>query len=212
MSLTKHRHTFLFLLLIVSYQRAHAQFKTAFEIQNEDIKTVWFQADQVSTIQVKTHNASQFIFSSSSESTYKNDLYFDYHIKNDSLIIKSIFPEALEFGDNKMTSMQEFSVSVNFVLPHQSKLIIDSDIISVIAKGQFENFQLNTKSGNCRLNQFLGNADVNTYSGNITIYTRYASVNAFSRNGKSQIDRFYTKSYQMNLKSVNGDIIVRQME
>lgn len=208
----KLRQIFLFLLLTFSYQQAYPQFKTAFEIQNEDIKTVWFQANQVSTIHIQTHNLPRFIFTSSSESTYKSELYFDYRIQNDSLIIKSIYPKALEFGDNKMTSMQEFSVSVNFSLPQQSTFIIDSDLASVVGQGQFDFFQLNTKSGHCKLERFIGNANINTYSGNITIHTKHANVQALSQNGKLQMHRFYSKIHQLNLKTVNGDIIVRQME
>ena len=203
---------FLFLILMFFFQMAHSQFKTAFEIKNEDIKTVWLQANQVSTIHIQTHNSSQFIFSSSSESTYKNDLYFDYHIKNDSLIIKSIYPKALEFGDNKMTSMQGFSVSVKFEIPQNSKFIIESDLASVFGQGQFEYLQLNTKSGHCNLKTFEGNANINTFNGNIKINTKSADIKAFSQNGMLKVDSFNYKKYHINLKTVNGDIIVRQME
>jgi len=208
----KLRQIFLYLLLTFFYQQAYPQFKTAFEIQNEDIKTVWFQADQVSTIHIKTHNTSQFIFTSSSESTYNSELYFDYRIQNDSLIIKSIYPKALEFGDNKMTSMQEFSVSVNFRLPELSTLIIDSDLASVFGQAQLEYFQLNTKSGHCSLNRFLGSADINTFNGNIKIITKNADIKAFSQKGTLKVDPLYYKKHQINLKTVNGDIVVRQME
>ncbi|RRO24959.1 DUF4097 family beta strand repeat-containing protein [Flavobacteriaceae bacterium 14752] len=203
---------FILIALAFSIQKAYPQFKTAFEIKNNDIKVVWFQAYQVSKIEIKTHKSSFFKFNSSAESTYKTDLYFDYRIQNDTLIIKSIYPKALEYGDNKMTSMQEFSVSVNFSLPQQSKLIIDSDLASVFGEGQFDNFQLNTKSGHCELKRFIGNANINSYSGSITIHTRNANVKAFSQNGDLKVDQFYNKKHQINLKTVNGDIIVRQME
>ncbi len=207
------KQIFLFLLIVfLSIQKAYPQFKTAFEINNNDIKVVWFQAYQVSKIEIKTHKPSFFKFNSSAESTYKSDLYFDYHIKNDSLIIKSIYPKALEFGDNKMTSMQGFSVSVNFSLPQGSKLIIESDLASVEGEGEFEYFQLNTKSGHCHFKAFVGNADINTFNGNIKINTKNAGIKAFSQNGMLKVDSFYYKKHQINLKTVNGDIIVRQME
>ncbi len=194
------------------FQNLHAQFKTAFEINNNEIKTVYFQAQQVSKIHIKTNKSSQFIFASSSESTYKSDLYFDYQIQSDSLIIKSIYPKNLAFGDNKMTSMQEFSVSVNFSLPRFSKLIIDSDLASVIGQGQFKYFQLNTKSGHCNLKAFSGNANINTFNGHIKIQTKNANVDAFSQNGTVRVDEFYHKKNQIRLKTVNGNIIVTQME
>ncbi|MGX1022997.1 DUF4097 family beta strand repeat-containing protein [Psychroflexus sp. MBR-150] len=207
------KQIFLFLLLVfLSIQKAYPQFKTAFEINNNDIKVVLFQANQVSKIEIKTHKSAYFKFNSSAESTYKTELYFDYRIQNDSLIIKSIYPKALEFGDNKMTSMQSFSVSVTFDLPQQSQLIIESDLASVEGQGEFEYFQLNTKSGHCNLKAFVGHADINTFNGNIKINTKRADIKAFSQNGMIKIDSFYSKKNQINLKSVNGNIIVRQME
>lgn len=203
----------IFILMVTfMFQKAYPQFKTAFKLNNDNIKVVWFQANQVSKIHLKTQSTSNFELTSSAESTYQADLYFDYTIQSDSLIIKSIYPKTLEFGDNKMTSMQEFSVSVSLILPHNTKLIIDSGLASVFGQGQFDYFQLNTKAGHCTLLSFEGNANINTYSGNITVHTKNADVEVFSQNGNLQVDRFYSKKNQINLKSVNGDIIVRQIE
>jgi len=204
------------ILLILStlfcYQKALSQFKTAFDIQNENIKVVYFEADQVSYLNIETQNKSRFQMTSSSEGSYKNDLYFDYTLKQDSLFIKSIYPKRLEYGDNKMTSTQEFSVSVDLRLPENLTLIIDSDLASVSGEGRFKNFQLNTKSGHCFFKSFYGNADVSTYNGDINLKTQDAKVEAFSQNGIVEIYDFLIQKNQINLKSVNGDIIVNQME
>ena len=201
----------IFWLLLI-FQSGFSQFKTAFDIKNKTVKVVYFEANQVSEIHLKTHKQSKFQFNSSSEGSYKSELYLNYQIIQDSLIIKSSFPKNLEFGDNKMTSMQEFSVKVNFIMPKNIKLIINSDLASVYGQGHFKSFLLNTKSGQCKLTPFSGNASINTYSGNIIIATKDAVIEAYSQNGIVDVYDFLINKNQIKLKTVNGDIIVTQME
>ena len=203
----------IYLFIIISiFQNGNSQFKTAFDIQNNNIKVVYFEANQVSEIYIETHKQSKFQLNSSSEGSYKTDLFFNYQIHQDSLIIKSSYPKNLEFGDNKMTSMQEFSVRVNFKMPKNLKLVINSDLATVYGQGRFQNFQLNTKSGQCQLKAFYGDADINTYNGNISITTKDADVEAYSQNGKVEVYDFLVYKNQIKLKTVNGNIIVTQME
>lgn len=203
---------FLLFLFIISTQLGYTQFRTAFKIQDPSIKVVLFEAQQVSQIRIETQKASVFHFKSASEGTYKTDLYFDHEIRNDSLIIRSVYPKHLEFGDNKMTSMQEFSVSVSFVMPQNIKLLIDSDLASVSGSGIFKHIQINTKSGNCQLNNFEGHANINTYNGNIFIQTKQAKVDAKSQTGEIKIDSALVENYDIDLRTVNGNIEVIQAQ
>lgn len=200
---------FLFILSFTT-QFGLSQNRASFSIQNNNIKVVLFEAQQVSLINIKTAKKSEFSFNSSSEGTYKNALYFDYEIAGDSLIIKSIYPKTLEFGDNKMTSMQEFSVSAKLILPENLKLFIDSEIASVEGSGKFKNLYINTKSGYVKLKKFIGNAGINTYDGGINIETREAKVKAKSQKGDLKISPSIIENYQLNLRTVNGDIKVIQ--
>lgn len=202
----------LLLLFCLSIQLGFSQFRTSFNIQNNSIKVVLFDAQQVSLITLETGKQSEFNFSSASEGTYQDDLYFDYEVKKDSLIIKSIYPKHLEFGDNKMTSMQEFSVSVKLSIPKNLKLFIDSEIASIEGSGDFQNLYINTKSGDCKLINFTGNADINTYDGRIYVKTKQAKVEAKSQNGAVKVSSTLLEKYQLNLRSVNGDIVVIQPE
>lgn len=199
---------FCFLLFI----KIRAQTTTSFTIQDKSINQVSFSAEQVSVINFTTHSESSISFASASESTYKNELYFDYKVEGSVLFIKSVFPARLAFGDNKMTSMQEFSVSVNMVLPEDLKLDIRSDMASVEGQGVFKSLTINTKSGYCRLKSFLGNANINTYDGLINLTTRQAKIKAQSQTGNVNIDESLVQNYFINLRSVNGDIKVIQME
>jgi len=201
---------FFLMALWLAIQSGYSQYKTAFKIQDSSIKVVVFEAQQVSLIRLDTSSQTTFTFNSASEGSYKTDLYFDYAVNQDSLIIKSIYPKHLEFGDDKMTSMQEFSVSVSLSLPKQLTLIIDSEIASVEGSGKYKHVQINTKSGNCKLINFLGDATINTFKGKIYIKTRRAKVEAKSQTGDVDIQSALVKNYQLNLRTVNGDIEVIQ--
>jgi hypothetical protein len=190
-------------------QWSFAQNVSVFTLENDAIKHVKFEARQISKIYVETVSGSNFQFQSSAESTYKNDLYFDYQVSNDSLIITDIYPKYLEFGNNKMTSTQVFSVEVWLKMPEQLSLFIDSNYGSMEVKGIFENLLINTKSGVCELKIEKTNANISTYSGDISIITKDVIVNAETQNGTLDIDTFLIEKYQLKLKSIDGDIKVK---
>jgi hypothetical protein len=190
----------------------YAQNTSRFKIENESINHIIFKAKQVSVINISTHSKNTILFNAASESTYKDELYFDYEIKNNKLFIKSIYPNRLAFGDNKMTSMQEFSVSVEMILPENLTLDITSEIASIEGQGVFKNVIINTKSGHCKLNPFKGNAKINTYDGYIKITTNQADVKAESQTGFVKIDESLVENYYLNLRSVKGNIKVIQTQ
>ena len=191
------------------FQVALGQNKSEFFLENKSIKHVMFEAKQIAKIYAETGPNSTFMFESSAESTYKNELYFDYSITNDSLIITDIYPKHLEFGSNKMTSTQIFSVEVWLKIPKDLSLSIDSKYASIAVNGEFKNLFVNTKSGTCSLNIVNTDANVSTYSGDIMIKTADAAVDAESQNGKLNITAFELKRHRLKLKSVDGDIIVK---
>lgn len=184
---------------------------SVFTLENDAIKHVKFEAKQISKIYIETISNSTFQFQSSAESTYKNELYFDYRVSNDSLVITDIYPKYLEFGNNKMTSTQVFSVEVWFKLPENLNVFIDSKYASIEAKGQFDNLILNTKSGICKLDIQKTNANISTYSGDISVLTKDVNVNAETQNGNLEVDTFLIEKYSLKLKSIDGDITVRNI-
>lgn len=190
----------------------NAQNMAYFSIDDQNIQRVVFQADQVSNIRLQTHSNSGFKFTSSSEGTYKNDIYFDHWVKQNTLYIKSNYPERLAFGDNKMNSMQDFSVKIDFILPENLSVDITSNIASVEGNGVFKNLIINTKSGQCHLDVFSGNAVINTYDGNINLTTKQAQISAFSQNGMVNVENVLIQRNFIDLKSVYGNIKVMQIE
>jgi hypothetical protein len=189
-----------------------AQITSQFKIEDDHIKKVFFAAKQVSKVNLKTHQSDVFQFNSSAEGSYKNDIYFDYEVKDDVLYIKSIYPERLAFGDNKMTSMQAFSVAVTLSLPKNLTVEIESEMASIEGSGQYKNLIINTKSGHCQLVNLRGNAIINTYDGNIVITTRQAKIEAKSQNGLLDIQQALIKKHVVVLRSVNGNIKVMQTD
>ena len=189
-----------------------AQITSQFKIEDKNITNVLFTAKQVSKIDINTHQDTFIKFSSSSEGSYRNDIYFDYEVKENVLYITSIYPERLAFGDNKMTSMQEFSVAVELYLPEDINVEIISEIASVEARGHYKNLIINTKSGHCRLVSLNANAIINTYDGNIYITTRNAKIEAKSQNGKLDIEQSLIEKRELVLRSVNGNIKVIQTD
>jgi hypothetical protein len=189
-----------------------AQITSQFKIEDKNIKKVFFVADQVSLVKIDTHQDNFIQFNSASEGSYRNDIYFDYEVKNDVLYIKSIYPERLAFGDNKMTSMQEFSVAVELLLPRNLNVEINSEIATVTGSGNYNNLIINTKSGHCRMTFLVGNAIINTYDGNIFIETKQAEIDANSQNGKVEIEKSLIEKHKLDLRSVNGNIKVMQID
>lgn len=189
-----------------------SQFKTAFDIQDKNIKVVYFRADQVSEIQMQTYNQNHIQLQSKSEGSYKSELYFNYQISQDSLIINSVYPKPLEYGHNKMTSTQVFSVNVNLSLPDNVRLIIDSSLTSFYGRGRLTYLQINTKSGHCYFEGFLNKASINTYNGSVNLNIQDAKVEGNSQNGSVEIFDFIDQLNEIVVKTVNGDIKVTQIE
>lgn len=205
-----HYYKLVFILFTASSTIAFAQNKSGFSITNENIKHVKFDAKQVAKITVNNGKWSEFQFQSSSESTYQNDLYFDYKIENETLIISDIYPKHLEYGDNKMTSTQVFSVEVTLTIPENISLYINSKYASTLVKGMYKNITINTKTGNCKLDLTKTNANISTYSGNISVVTKDVNVQAESQNGSVDLDDFLIKKYWLSLKSIDGNISVKK--
>lgn len=201
---------YLFFLLVFNVLPGYSQNISGFSIEDQSIKQVKFDAKQISKIKVENSKSFIFEFTSSSESTYKNDLYFDYYVENETLFITDIYPEHLEYGDSKMTSTQVFSVEVNLKIPKNTDLNINSKYASVFINGNYGNIIVNTKSGICTLNISEANATINTYTGNISVITQDAIVKAESQNGKIHVDRFVVRKNWLNLKSIDGDITVKK--
>lgn len=184
----------------------NSQSLSSFSIKNNSIKVIDFKAKQVAKISVTSSNSNIINFKSSSESTFKNNIYCEYQVKSDTLFITDVYPKNLEYGDNKMTSMQEFSLQVELEVPQNLKLIITSNYASIDLKGKYKSVFLNTKTGNCNLNLSNTNANISTYSGDIMLYTENSKIKAETRNGNLKVDDFYYFKNTISIKSINGNI------
>ncbi|HET7360803.1 MAG TPA: DUF4097 family beta strand repeat-containing protein [Salinimicrobium sp.] len=205
------RFILIILILFVCFS-GYGQKQTKKVMDIGKITSIFISTDEVFNINIETKPVQTITIISRSGGEYYNDIGLETEIKRDKLIITSRFPEKLQGGYDKLSAHKVFSMSVDLEIPKGMKVEIISNLASVYGSGAYKNLVVQLKSGACYLTNFTGNAIVNTYSGNIEVETKNARITAHSRHGEVRISEFAVEKYQMNLTSIDGDIIVQKMD
>lgn len=175
-----------------------------------DIKQLYIFTDEVFRINIKTTDTDQIIISSHSEGEYFNDISLDVEVFQKKMVLTSKFREVLQGGFDKLSAHKVFSLEITLEIPEKLEVFIKSNIASVFGNGNFEILRAELKNGSCVFSSFSGNAVINTYKGSIELETHNASITGVSRNGKVDIPEDMNGKYEIVLKTINGNILVRE--
>jgi hypothetical protein len=202
------RVTFLVIWFFLGIFLGSAQKETREVLEASDIRKIEIYADEVYKISLSTVKTEKVIISTHSEGEYYNDISLVTQEEEHNLKLTTRYPEALTGGYDKLSAHKVISMEIELQVPENIQVYVRSNLASVVARGSYENFYADLKSGYCRLSPFIGNAIVNTYKGNIYVETTFANIEAESRNGEVRVPKEMQGANLLKLKSINGDISV----
>lgn len=200
--------TFLLILLISCCAVAQRDTKEVIHAQN--IKTIRIDTDEVFRIKLSTTDDSSISISTHSEGEYYDDIILDTVLEKGELKITTRYPEILTGGYDKLSAHKVFSLEIEMNIPKGLQVMINSNLASVTANGDYKSFYADLKQGYCELLSFSGAAVINTYSGDILVETDSGIIDAKSRNGVVTIPDFLPGREQLRLTSIDGDIMLRK--
>ncbi|MDT0642059.1 hypothetical protein RM553_04360 [Zunongwangia sp. F363] len=187
-----------------------AQKDVARIVDASEVEIIEIDSDEVFKMNIKTSETSEIKITTHSEGEYFNNIFLKSEINGRKLVLTSEYPEAYTGGFDKLSAHKVFSLEVTLEIPENMQLLITSNIASVTAEGDFEDFEANLKQGYCTLIEFSGNATINTFEGDILVKTDFAKVKADTRTGSLNIANLARGTNLLKLTSINGDISVQK--
>ena len=187
-----------------------AQRDTREIIDAENIQSLRIETDEVYHIKLSTAETSSISIKTHSEGEYYNDIILETSIQDKQLKIFTKYPEILTGGYDKLSAHKVFSLEIEISLPAELEIIINSNLASVVAVGDYKSVYADLKQGYCHLLKFSGSAVINTYNGDILVEAGRGLIEASSRNGKVNIPEFLPGRRPLRLTSIDGDILVRK--
>ncbi|WP_121667354.1 DUF4097 family beta strand repeat-containing protein [Mesonia aquimarina] len=185
------------------------QKKSVKVFENFSADWVEIDADEVFKITLKTSASNQLKLTVFSEGEYLQDINVHTELQENRLLVSTAYPEILTSGYDKLSAHKVFSVSLVIEIPKSKKILITSNIASVFAKGKYAYFEAELGAGRCELKNFTGNALINTFKGNVYVETSQSNIKATSNHGKVYIPKNNTIGKEIRIKSIYGDILVK---
>ncbi|MBQ4819957.1 hypothetical protein [Aquimarina sp. MMG016] len=176
-----------------------------------------FDTSEVEEVEIVLHNTFEIeiinniedkvIFNGVSEGEYENDILIKAKQYGKRIVLEDEIQPFSENHNDKLSAHKVFVVKVKLQIPDHLNVVIKSRIASLDINGEFKNLFAELDSGDCLLNSFIGNATINTLSGNINVFTENANIITSTKSGKINSENI-TGAYQINLKSISGNISV----
>lgn len=185
-----------------------AQKETQQTIEASQVKSIHIKSDEVFKITMSTSSAESITIRTASEGEYFQNMSLITELKGNTLNITSTYPQILTSGYDKLSAHKVFAVQVFIEIPKNLRVTVTSNVASVYASGDYEQLQIELKSGQCELKDFDGDLLVNTFSGNIYVASQPAIVEAVSRHGYVENKLKYISDNILKLKTLEGDITV----
>ncbi len=205
-----HKHIFYLAFLLFGLN-AVAQLTQTRKLDVGDVKKLHLNLDEVFAVDIETGDYSKIEIFSEAEGEYAKELQLDIKQIEETLYVNSLFDAILSSGFDKLSSHKVFAIRMVIKIPEHLQLYISSNIAEVHLNGSLAYFEANLKNGNCFITNFQGNAKVNTYRGNINVQTQAAQIDAETRNGNLEVEEAIYKKHSIELKSIEGDIHVIQL-
>lgn len=181
-------------------------------LDSEAVKGIFIDSDEVFEVFVKATESSDFSVSAEVEGETFETLKLNTEVKNGLWHIETGRSLGFRNIDDKLAAHKVLSVVLFIEIPKNKEVWVESNLASVQLTGSFSQINLNLSGGGCVLKDFRGSGIVNTLRGNITAEVLNTKVSAQSRNGNVSLEEVAAENGSLSLKSIDGDISVRQSE
>jgi hypothetical protein len=179
------------------------------KIEADHVEIISIDGNQLFLIEVMTSNSKVFKITSVVDGEYENNYQIISSIIGNTLNIKLERIAFAEIKDDKRNAHKVIAAKLLMEIPNNMNLIIISDIASVQLDGNFNTISIQLRQGYCNLKGSSKTTSINTIDGNISVITKEAEVRAISNKGIVNVYPYKIKTSKYNLKSINGDISVR---
>jgi len=187
-----------------------AQRDTKEIILADEIGEIKIDSDEVYLITIHSVETSEISIATHSEGEYYNDIILKSEVRNGQLLLSTEYPEILTGGYDKLSAHKVFSLEIELEIPENMEVVINSNIASLVANGNYKSVYAGLQQGYCQLLNFSGSAVINTFKGDILVETFGGIINAESRHGKVTKPEFLTGRQPIRLTTIDGDIMVRK--
>lgn len=205
------RYLSIFLLAISVSSYTKAQVNSTQLIDAEAIQLIKLELEQVAFVKITTSDKEEIKIKTKSSGEYSQSILLDKQIKQNELLIRSVFDQKLKGGFDKLSALKVFSIGLHLLIPADIKVDIRTDITNIKIRGDYKAVHIENKFGNCQLNQFQGDAQINTFSGNVYVETANTHINASTENGDKEIESIKGNKYSIVIKTVDGNIQVESI-
>ncbi len=204
------KHLFLSILLLSSFfVLGQKRLLQSYDVNN--IHSLYIDSDEIFQIKITSTATDQItIHTQIDGETFESSL-LNTKIEEGVLYISTGYtPDFTPFND-KLSAHKILSIVLEITIPEDMNLDINSTLASMEGAGSFGNISINLGRGGCRFFdfRFRESATIHTISGPIYIETENAEITAQSRNGNVVIPVDVTGIKALHLKSIHGDITVK---
>jgi len=175
----------------------------------ENIETIVINGNQIFNILVSTSKTNKITIYSKLDGEYQDQFHLITQQQNDSLKLNLKRLPFTSKIDDKRNAHKVVAAALHLEIPDGLNLSINSDIGSVKLNGDFNSLSVELYQGHAEVSGSAKNATINTLSGYIYIATKNADIKATSNNGKVKVDEFNNVNSYWKLKSINGNITVK---
>lgn len=205
--------SYIFLVLMLLFSSVvSAQIVQKESIAYAKANQLFLNVDEVFSVEIISGDFKNISYFTKSEGEYTHELLLEVNQLKEKIYINSIFDAKYASGFDKLSSHKVFAFQLKLFVPNHFKVFVKSNIANVNVTGRLAFLNADLKSGHCTLQEHEGNASINTYRGDIQISTQKAKVKATSRNGAIKVQPSQLENYTLNLKSIDGDIKVNQLD
>ncbi len=207
-----YMRSFLFLVTALLGFSLHAQ-RDAFKvIDAKALTNVVLDAKRIFEVDITVHDAPHIAISTHAEGEFSNDLYISSRTENGFLYLGTAFQPAFQRKNDKLSAHKVISFSIRIKVPSHIRFQIESDIANVTLNGNLPFFRAYLQSGFCSVQNFGGEADISTQKGSIEVRALGGIIQGSSKNGSVAIEKLVYGTNKISLKTIDGDIRVRQSQ
>ena len=203
------KYSVALLFFVLTVQVISAQKTIEKTYRNKDLKEVHLVLDHVFNISIKTLRTNEVKISAESQGEFAS--YFNLEAKEtpEILTVKSSVDFTFKDANDKLSAHKVQAISLVISVPENLKVTIKSDIGNLNIQGAYHSITSQLTSGNCNIYHARGSVMVQTILGNITAYTNYTTLDVQTRQGTIYQEPIKTGKSNYVLKSIKGDITVK---
>lgn len=191
------------------YSQAQKKLEKFFEL-DDHISTVVFDFEHVFSIQLRSTKNESISLKAISEGEYANHFVITEKNKGETVVVSGRVAFTLPNNQDKLSAHKVHAIAIEIGVPEHLNTVINSDIGNLNAEGFYNSLTTNFMSGDCLLNDVSGDLLIQTVDGSIHLSTKSGSVTAETKRGEIIKENLTKGNSVFKLKTIKGDINVKQ--